>query len=423
MNITPAKRRVSVVIATVGILTLGLTACARGGSAGAVTEDGPVASPGITDTTLTLGSTSPLTGGAAGVGNCAVDGAVAYFEARNAEGGITFGDGKTRTIELKAYDDAYDPQKSLANFQQMVSDGVFAAALSLGTPTNRAWREAAIDEEVPQVLLQTGDPLFSDREESPWQIGLLPVYQQEGEAFGELLASSPDKHKVAILYQNDDYGHGYVEGLKTALEGADNVEIVKEVSYEATDIDVSAQITELASSGADVFYNAMSSLAPLVLGSLERAHMLGWHPSWFLPSTTSSPSVYLTPSGVADQFPAIYTTASSMNAGSPAFQESADGKAFLAAIDEYTNQDGVPGFPQCVWSWIGASILEEAFTKMEEPTRESFREALLSIEGFEAPFLLPGGKIDTTKDGRPAMSDVNVMAFNGTGFTPVDSLQ
>jgi hypothetical protein len=76
-----------------------------------------------------------------------------------------------------------------------------------------------------------------------------------------------------------------------------------------------------------------------------------------------------------------------------------------------------------VWSWIGASILEEAFTKMEEPTRESFREALLSIEGFEAPFLLPGGKIDTTKDGRPAMSDVNVMAFNGTGFTPVDSLQ
>ncbi|MEV1130506.1 ABC transporter substrate-binding protein [Agromyces sp. NPDC049794] len=411
------------IAATVGILALGLTACARGGDTGPGTGEGAAASPGITDTTLTLGSTSPLTGNAAGVGNCAIDGAIAYFEAKNAEGGITFGDGKTRTIEVKAYDDGYDPQKALANFQQMVSDGVFATTLSLGTPTNRAWREAAIDEEVPQVLLQTGDPLFSDREQSPWQLGLLPVYPQEGEAFGEMLAASPNDHKVAILYQNDDYGHGYVEGLKAALEDADNVEIVKELTYEATDVDVSAQITELASTGADVFYNAMSSLAPLVLGSLQRAHALGWHPSLFLPSTTSSPGVYLTPSGVADQFPAIYTTASSLVAGSPTFQESQDGKAFLAAMDEYTDQDGVPGFPQCVWSWIGASILEQAFMKMEEPTRESFMEALFSIEGFEAPFLLPGGTIDTTKDGLPAMSEVKVMAFNGTGFAPVESLQ
>jgi branched-chain amino acid transport system substrate-binding protein len=82
----------------------------------------------------------------------------------------------------------------------------------------------------------------------------------------------------------------------------------------------------------------------------------------------------------------------------------------------------VPGFPQCVWSWIGASILEQAFMKMEELTRQSFMDALFSIEGFEAPFLLPGGTIDTTKDGLPAMSDVKVMAFNGTGFAPVESL-
>ena len=418
--ITTTKRRALAMLAATGVLAIGLSGCVRG--SGPTADDTSAASPGITDDTIVIGSTSPLTGNAAGVGQCSVDGATAYFDKRNAEGGIAFGDGKTRRVEIKPYDNGYDPQKALANFQQMTTDGVFATALSLGTPTNRAWREAAIKEGVPQVLVITGDPLFSDREQSPWQMGLVPTYPQEGEAFGKLLAESGSDHKVAILSQNDDYGKGYVEGLKSAIKGAGNVTIVKELTYEATDNDVSAQITELAATKADVFFNAMSSLAPLVLGSLQQANAVDWHPSWFLPSTTSSPSVYLTPSGVAQTFPAIYTVASSVSAGSPGFADSEDGKQFLAALSQYTAQDGVPGFPQCVWSWIGASVLEQAFTKMTEPTRASFMKALRSISGYKAPFLLPGGTIDTTKDGLPAMNDVVVQQFNGTGFIPVESI-
>ena len=166
---------------------------------GDATEGPAEASPGITDTASRSASRARSPAPTAGPGNCTVDGALAYFGVKNAEGGIEFGDGKTRTVEIKAYDDAYDPQKALANFQQMVSDGVFAAGIGLGTPTNRAWREAAIDEGVPQVLVMTGDPIFSDRAESPEQLGLVPIYQQEGGAFGELLASSGEDHKVAIL--------------------------------------------------------------------------------------------------------------------------------------------------------------------------------------------------------------------------------
>ncbi|MDX2376790.1 ABC transporter substrate-binding protein [Microbacterium sp. LRZ72] len=416
MKTSRSGRRLLAVVASAGVVTLALASCARGGETSA---EAGASSPGITDTSITFGTTSPLTGDAAGVGNCAVDGAVAYFETRNAEGGITFGDGKTRTVEFEAYNDAYDPQRALANFGQMVNDDVFGAALSLGTPTNRAWREAAIEEEFPQVLLQTGDPLFSDAGESPWQLGLLPVYPQEGEAFGEMLAQSGEDHRVAILFQNDDFGQGYVDGFLGAVEGADNVEVVKELSYEPTADDVSAQITELAATDADIFFNAMSSLAPLVIGSLRQADSVGWHPSWFLPSTSSSPGALLTPSEVADTFPAIYTTASSMAAGSPSFMQSEDGQVFLDALEEHTDQQGAPSFPQCLWSWIGASILEEAFTKMEEPTRESFMTALRSVQDFEAPFLLEGGVIDTTIEDRPAMSEVVVQEFDGTGFTPV----
>ncbi|MGC5169158.1 ABC transporter substrate-binding protein [Microbacterium sp. DT81.1] len=422
MNISKRRRGVIECVALASVLALAVSGCARGGDTdggGGDSGDGAAeASPGITDTSITLGITSPLSGPTAGPGNCTVDGAKAYFGEKNADGGIEFGDGKTRTVEIKAYDDTYDPQKALANFQQMVSDGVFAAGIGLGTPTNRAWREAAIDEGVPQVLVMTGDPLFSDRNESPMQLGLVPIYQQEGAAFGELLASSGEDHKVAILSQNDDYGDGYVEGFKDAIDGADNIEVVSELTYEATDTSVDAQLTELAASGADVFFNAMS-ITPLVISSLQKAQQVGWLPSWFLPSNTSSPVAILEPGG-GSAFPGIYSVAFSQSAASPPFQESEEGKAFLAAIDEYTDQDGVPAFPHCVWSWIAAATLEQAFAAMEEPTRDSFMEALMSIQGYEAPFMLEGSVIDTTVDGKPAVSDVQVQKYNGKGYATAE---
>ncbi len=422
MNMRKTQKGVVGIVAMASVVALALTGCARGGDGGGGDGDGggeAAASPGITDTSLTFGITSPLTGPTAGPGNCTVDGALAYFGVKNADGGIEFGDGKTRTIEIKSYDDTYDPQKALANFQQMVADDVFAAGIGLGTPTNRAWREAAIDEEFPQVLVMSGDPIFSDREESPYQLGFVPIYQQEGEAFGKLLASSSEDHKVAILYQNDDYGEGYVEGFKSAIEGSGNIEVVEELTYEATDTSVDAQITELAASGADVFFNAMS-ITPLVISALQKAQQIGWLPSWFLPSNTSSPSAILEPGGGA-AFPGIYTVAFSGAAASPAFQESEEGQAFMEALGEYTNQDGVPAFPHCVWSWIAASVLEQAFMKMEEPTREAFLEALLSIDGFNAPFMLEGSTINTTVDGLPAVADVQVQKYNGRGYDTAQS--
>jgi branched-chain amino acid transport system substrate-binding protein len=413
-NLRSTRHRLLGAIALVSVATV-LAGCGRGD--GGVSE----ASPGITDETVTIGINTPLTGATAGPGNCTADGAIAYFGVKNAEGGIEFGDGKTRTVEIKAYDDAYDPQKALANFQQMVSDGVFAAGVGLGTPTNRAWREAAIDEGVPQVLVMTGDPIFSDRAESPEQLGLVPIYQQEGGAFGELLASSGEDHKVAILSQNDDYGNGYVEGFTEAIEGADNIEVVKALTYEATDTSVDAQLTELAASGADVFFNAMS-ITPLVISSLKKTEELGWTPSWFLPSNTSSPGGILQQPDVnAAAFPGIYTVAFSQSAASPTFAENEEGQAFLDAIAEYTNQEGVPAFPHCVWSWIAAATLEQAFAKMEEPTRESFKEALFSIEDYSAPFMLEGSTINTTEDGKPAVSAVQVQKYNGKGYAPAET--
>ncbi|WP_241245922.1 ABC transporter substrate-binding protein [Microbacterium sp. 4R-513] len=411
------KMRAVSVVAGLGIVALLAAGCARGGDSGSPSESGgpAAASPGITDDTITLGITTPLSGPTAGPGTCTVAGITAYFGAKNADGGVEFGDGKTRKVEIKSLDDTYDPQKAAANFDQL-KDSVFAMTAGLGTPTNRAWREAAIADEVPQALIMTGDPIFSDQKESPWSLGFVPIYQNEGEAFGKLLASSGDDHKVAILSQNDDYGEGYVEGFKKAIEGADNIEVVKELTYEATDTNVDAQLTELAGSGADVFFNAMS-ITPLVISSLQKTQELGWLPSWFLPSNTSSPSAILEPGG-ASAFPGVYTVAFAQSAAAPTFADSEDGKTFLEGLKQYADYPDTPAFPHCVWSYQVGATLDQVFQKMTEPTREDFMKELRSIKDYVAPLMLEGSSVNTTEDGQPAVSTVQVQKYNGKGYAP-----
>ncbi|WP_430296228.1 ABC transporter substrate-binding protein [Sinomonas sp. B1-1] len=400
-------------VAVASVLALSLAGC-RGSANESGGGGGSAASPGITDTTITLGITTPLSGATAGPGTCTVAGAKAYFGAKNAEGGIKFGDGKTRKVEIKTYDDGYDPQKSLANFQQMVSDNVFAEGIGLGTPTNRAFREAAISQKVPQILVMTGDPLFSDQKQSPWQLGLVPIYQNEGEAFGKLVAASGGAHKVAILSQNDDYGKGYVQGFKDAIKGNSNITVVGEQTYEATDTSVDAQLTQLAATGADVFFNAMS-ITPLVIASLQKAQQIGWKPSWFLPSNTSSPTAILQPGG-ATAYPGVYTVAFAKAPQSPEFAKDDDVVKFLSDLKQYGNYSDAPAFPHCMWSYIAGATLEKAFGSMTDPTRDSFMKALRNIKGLEAPLMLKGTSVDTTKDGQPAISTVLVQKYNGKGY-------
>lgn len=402
-------------LAVVSAVALVVAGCARtdAGLRGDATS-----APGITDTTVTVGISSPLSGPVAGPGTCTADGAIAYFEAKNAAGGIAFGDGKTRTVKVTALDDAYDPQKAKANYDQM-KGSVFAIGIGLGTPTNRAFREAAIADGVPQVLTGTGDPLFSDREQSPMQLDAFPTYVEEGRAFGEMLVASGD-HKVAILSQNDDYGEDYLAGFTEAVADAPNITIIKKLTYEVTDISLDPQITTLAATGADVIFNAVSQ-PHLTVAAMKKAQTLGWLPSWFLPSNTSGVTPILKPAG-ADAFPDVYTIGYHKTPDDPAYADDADVKEFIAALGAHTKQPEIPEFPHCMWGYMAADIMAKAFQQMTEPTRAEFMTQLLSITEYQTPLMLPGAEVNTTIDGEPAISSVIVEQFNGTGYDPIDAL-
>ncbi|MGO3152586.1 MAG: ABC transporter substrate-binding protein [Galactobacter sp.] len=409
------KKPLTLAAATVAIGALALAGCARGGGS----RDAGGDSPGITDKTITLGVTTPLSGTTAGPGTCTVAGLKAYMGHANAEGGIKFGDGKTRKVKIKTADDAYDPQKASSNYQSLKGD-VFAITSGLGTPTNLAYHEAAQADHVPQVLVMTGDPTFDDQKKSPWSLGGVPIYQNEGEALGKALAASGKKHTVAVLSQNDDYGKGYVEGFKQGIKGSSNIKIVKSLTYEATDTSVDSQITQLANTKADTVLNAMS-VTPLMISSLKRAQSIGWKPSWLLPSNTSSPASILAPSK-ASNYPGVYSVSFSKAPASPEFSGDADVKTFLSDLKEYADYKESPAFPHCMWSYINGATLEQAFENMKEPTRDSFMDALRDIKDFQAPLMLDGTSVDTTVDGQPSVSSVVVQKYNGKGYDTVEKV-
>lgn len=414
MNFRHATR-VSGVVAAGAIAALLITGCSRGGDGGSGEADAP--SPGITDDSLLLGISSPLSGPTAGPGSCSVAGLYTYLEAGNAAGGFEFGDGNTRTVTLEYLDDTYDPAKTVTNFRQLVDqDEIFAYVGALGTPTNSAIMPLANDEEIPQVLLVTGATKFSsDQEANPWTMGLLPTYFDEGFSFGELLVERGEV-TVAILAQNDDYGDDYVAGFEAAIEGSD-VEIVASATYEPTDTTLDGQVTELAASGADALLSAVS-VTPLQVGVLTKAQSLGWLPEIFLPSNTSTPATVVQP-GNGGAYPAVYSTSLSKVPVSPAFAEDEDVIAYNEAFEEYGASIAATYTPHCAWSYAEGAILEQAFLGMTEPTRASFMEALRSIEGFQAPLLLDGITVNTTDPTKPAIQGLELVQYNGQGYGPV----
>lgn len=408
------SKRFTGTVAVLGIAALLVTGCTRGNTSDGSTN--AATSPGITDTTLSLGISSPLSGPTAGPGSCAVAGLYTYLEAKNATGGFTFGDGKTRKVNLTYLDDAYDPAKALSNFKQLVNNGIFAYVGALGTPTNAAIMPVANQEKVPQVLLVTGATAFSSNQTAnPWTMGLLPTYYDEGHTFGALLTGANKPITVAVLAQNDDFGTNYTQGLTDAIAGS-QVTIVDKATYEPTDTTLDGQVTQLAASKADVLMSAVS-VTPLQVGVLTKAQSLGWLPRIFLPSNTATPATILKP-GNASAYPAVYSTSLSKVPASPAFANDDDVKAYNAAFALYGSKIASVYTPHCAWSYAEGAILEQAFAGMMNPTRAAFMTALKSIKGFHAPMLLSGAVVDTTKSDQPAISGLALVAYDGTGYAP-----
>jgi branched-chain amino acid transport system substrate-binding protein len=242
---------------------------------------------GIEGDTIKLVSSFPQSGLTAAFAEIS-KGYKAYFSMVNEEQGGVEVNGKKYKIEIEDKDDEYNPARTASNIDELVGtdgDKAFAVFNVVGTANNIAIRDVLGDLCVPNVFAATGSPAWGNAE-YPWLIGsTLASYSLEGKVFADFLKEENPDATVAMLIQDDDFGQAYQQGFEDAIEGTD-ITVAKVESYPTGANEVSAQMTSLAASNADAFFDGATLLA--CPNALERANAEGWTPITWVSGTCIS---------------------------------------------------------------------------------------------------------------------------------------
>ena len=247
--------------------------------------------PGASDTEIKLGQTMPYSGPLSGFITLA-KAEIAYFQMINDQGGVN-----GRKINMISLDDGFSPPKTVEQTRRLVEqDQVLAISGSLGTSTNAAVQKYLNAKKIPQLFMATGASRWNDPENFPYTMTLTPIYQAEARIYAAYMLKEVKDPKVAVLYQNDDFGKDFLKGFRDRLGDKANSIIVREVSYEVTDATVDSQIIDLASTKANVFLNITTP--KFAVQAIRKAHELGWKPLQFIDNPAASIGIVMRPAGI-----------------------------------------------------------------------------------------------------------------------------
>lgn len=362
-------------------------------------------SPGVTDKEIKIGNTAPYSGPASSYGTIGKAN-LAYFKMVNDKGGIN-----GRMVNLVSLDDGYSPPKTKEQIRKLVeSEKVLATFNTLGTPTNSAVHVYMNKKKVPHLFLATGATKWGDPENFPWTIGWQPNYQTEGRIYANWLLQNKPDAKVAILYQNDDYGKDYVHGFKDGLGDKAATMIVAEESYEVTDPTIDSQIVNLKGSGADTFYNV--TIPKFAAQAIRKVHDIGWRPTHLLNSVSASIASTIKPAGM-EKAQGIITTVYLKDPTDPAWADDAEYKEWLAWMDKYY-PEGDKANPFNVYGYAAAQTLEQVLKQCgDDLSRENVMKQAASLRNFRAKMLLPGITINTSSTDFYPIEAMQMQRFEG----------
>jgi branched-chain amino acid transport system substrate-binding protein len=352
----------------------------------------PTADPGVSAREIVIGGTVPLSGIAASYASVG-RGAEAYFKYINAQGGV-FG----RRITYKYLDDQYNPAQTVQVTRQLVQqERVFAIFNSLGTEHNlniRAFLNAA---KVPQLFVGSGATTFGrDHRRYPYTIGYLPSYIGEGKVYARHILSTKPRAKIAVLYQNDDYGKDLLNGFRAGL-GAKRSNIVSTQNYDPLSTDVSSQVARLRGSRATVLM--LIATPPFAIRALTTANRLGWRPQLYLNQVGSATNIMKIISLSAS--PRIIQNAITLQAykdpQNPRFRNDRGMRLYRQIMSRHLPRGDVnDGFH--VYSMAVAYSFVDALRKAgRNPTRAGIVRAVQSLNERANPFVLPGIVIKTSR--------------------------
>jgi branched-chain amino acid transport system substrate-binding protein len=359
--------------------------------------------PGVSDSEIKIGQTMPYSGPASAYSTIA-KAEMAYFALLNEKGGIG-----GRKITLVSLDDGYSPAKTVEQTRRLVEqETVLLDFNPLGTAANTAIEKYLNEKKVPQLFVATGATKWGDPDHFPWTMGWAPTYQTEGHIFARYILSHVPDAKIAVLYQNDDYGKDYLKGLKDGLGQASTL-IVKEATYEVSDPTVDSQIVSLQASGANVFYDV--SGPKFAAQAIRKVFDIGWHPLHLLNSVSGSVGAVLKPAGL-DRAEGIVTATYIKDPTDPQWQDDPAFRDWLAWMQHYY-PDGDLADIANVYGYSLAMTLVQVLTQCgDDLTRENVMRQAAHLD-LELPMLLPGVKVGTSPTQFYPIRQMQLARFNG----------
>jgi branched-chain amino acid transport system substrate-binding protein len=335
-----------------------------------------------------------------------------YFELINEEGGVQIGD-RSFTFEFVDRDDQYNPSVTATNIEELIGqdgEGAFAVFSVVGTANNLAIRDFLHELCVPNLFAATGSPAWGNPD-YPWLIGsTLSPYTLEGQMFAQVLEEQDPDATVAMLVQDDDFGRAYEESFRQAIEGTD-IELVQVESYATTADNVAAQMTSLASTGADAFFNGATLLnCPNALTGMAAAN---WQPITYVSATCSSKTLMGLAGAAGD---GVYTAANLKDPLNPMWDDDPAVQEYIETVQRFRPDDFDPENAIIGYGWTQAAVFVEALEAAEAPTRLAVMEAMRNIDGIsDVGLLLPGVSITTGEDDAYMGESVQLAQYEFTG--------
>ena len=360
---------------------------------------------GATDTEIKIGNIMAYSGPASAYGVIGRTQA-AYFRKVNAEGGIN-----GRKITFISYDDAYNPPKTVEQARKLVeNDEVLLIFSPLGTPTNSAIQKYMNERKVPQLFVSSGATKWNNPRDFPWTMGWLPNYQSEAGIYAKYILKEKPNARIAVLYQNDDYGKDYLKGLKDGLGDKAASMIVAEDTYDVTEPTIDSHIVKMKSLNADVFVDITGP--KFAAQAIRKAAQIGWKPLHVLNNVSASVGMVMRPAGF-DASQGIISSSYMKDPTDPQWKSDPGMKEWNAFLDKYY-PDANRTDAAVIYAYTIAQALEHVLNACgDNLTRENVMKQAASIKDLELGGLLPGIKVNTSATNFTPLSQLQLARFKG----------
>jgi branched-chain amino acid transport system substrate-binding protein len=361
--------------------------------------------PGASDSEIKVGQTVPFSGPASAYASIGKTQA-AYIKMINDQGGVN-----GRKINLIQYDDAYSPPKAVEQVRKLVeSDEVLLTFQIIGTPSNAAVQKYLNSKKVPQLFAATGASKFTDPKNFPWTMGFNPNYFVEGRIYGQYILKNHPTAKIGILYQNDDLGKDYLNGIKAGLGNKAASMVVAEASYEVSDPTVDSQILKIKDAGTDLFFSA--STPKQAAQAIKKIAELGWKPVQIVDINATSVGAVMKPAGLEAAKGVI-----SVNYGKdpldPTWKDDAGMKKYFEFMAKYY-PEGDKDSNFNTYGYSTAQLLVHVLKECgDNLTRENVMKQATTLKNVQLDLSLPGIVGNTSPTDYRVNKQLQMMRFNG----------